>query len=154
MTIVEGLDLTYGEICHNWDQIEKSGYRFVIPKATEGRYIKDRQYSGDFRNAKNAGLLMSSYHYYRLEYTPRSQAEAFLSTIKSTPLDFAPSLDFHEATLIEKPRVAESLLSWLTLVEKSFGLRPLIRTSKYFWESFVGTAGWEKDYSLWSSTPL
>jgi len=145
---VEGVVISRLVLSTDWDQVAHSGLQFGVVKASEGKFIKDRLYYDHIRGARNAGLLVSAYHFYRLEYPPLVQAETFLSQIKTTPLDLPIFLEFQEATLLGTPKVEEDVHTWLLRVESSLGRRPMILTSKYFWETFVGSPSWSSEYLL------
>ena len=47
------------------------------------------------------------------------------------------------------PTMRDDLLRCLTILEKSSGCKPLIYTGTWFWNTYIHSVDWAKDYALW-----
>lgn len=85
---------TYGvDISSNNDMPSLDGLDFVWIKATEGATYADPPYGGRRTFAKQAGLVVGAYLFYRTESTPQSQVSQFFSYAAIQPGDLV-ALDF------------------------------------------------------------
>ena len=147
--MLSGIDVSHWEGTIDWKTVASSGYKFVYTKATESTTYTDDTLVPNVSGAASVGIPIGAYHFYRLAVDPKAQADFFLSKIKGLQLELPPSLDFEEQTNIAPATVAKSLKTWLDIVEAAVGRKPIIYTSAYFWNTFVGTPSWADDYGLW-----
>ena len=77
---IRGFDVSHhqGEI--NWKKISPVQYQFVYLKATEGGDFKDRNFQENWLKAREQGLHVGAYHFYRLCRDGKVQAENFIAT--------------------------------------------------------------------------
>ena len=146
-----GIDVSHWDGLIDWARVAAAGVKFSYAKASEGSGYTDDTLGANIRGAAASGVLTGAYHFYRLAASPESQAQRFLDSIKGLPWDLPPSLDFEEETAQSQAEVARVLKRWADLVETGCGRRPIIYSSAYFWNTFVGSASasWANDYGLW-----
>lgn len=178
---VYGLDLSHHQELFDWDNLavycdaegircnEKSPFMlpvfFAYVKATEGATWKDDMYNKHVENAKRHGLIVGSYHFFRMTNV-EAQVKNFLERAKYFEGDLPPALDVEgkpdEIEMYGSDKFQKEVLDWLELVEKKLHVRPVIYTrdnikmkyltdsrfNKYdFWMARYNNVG--PDYSDW-----
>jgi lysozyme len=147
--MLPGIDVSHWEGTIDWKTVAASGYKFAYTKATESTTYTDDTLVANANGAVAAGIPIGAYHFYRLAADPKAQADYFLSKIKNLKLDLPPSLDFEEQSSSAPSAVAKSLKIWLDTVEAGVGRKPIIYSSAYYWNTYVGSPSWAGDYGLW-----
>jgi lysozyme len=147
--MLPGIDVSHWEGTIDWKTVAASGYKFVYTKATESTTYTDDTLAFNVNGAASVGIPIGVFHFYRLAADPKAQADYFLSKIKNLKLDLPPSLDFEEQSSIAPATVAKSLKIWLDTVEAGIGRKPIIYSSAYYWNTYVGSPAWAGDYGLW-----
>ena len=128
-----GIDVSKYQGTINWSKVAKdSTIRFVYIKATEGTSIQDPMYRTNIKGAKKAGLLVGSYHLYSSKTTAYQQMDNIRKVIKKSEQDLAPVLDIegHHSGRLNMERVDKLL----ELMEKEYGVRPVIYTSEHVYK--------------------
>lgn len=147
--MIPGIDVSHWEGEIDWKLVLIAGYKFVYTKATESTTYTDDTLVPNVNGAGAVGIPIGAYHFYRLAADPKTQADYFLSKIKDLPLDLPPALDFEEQASIAPVTVAKNLKIWLDTVEAGVGRKPIIYSSAYYWNTYVGNPSWSSDYGLW-----
>lgn len=147
--MLPGLDVSYWEGKIDWRVVASAGYKFAYAKSTESTTYFDETFLTNINGAQAAGLPVGAYHFYRLSASAKDQAQFFLKKIKDIPLDLPIALDFEEQASQPPASVAASLKTWLDIVTDKTGRKPLIYTSSYYWNTYVGTPDWAPTYQLW-----
>ena len=132
---IHGIDISHyqGEIdwekLRNHGMIEKCPVRFVMIKATEGASKLDDKFNDNFYQAREYGFIRGAYHFWSVHSSGRAQAEYFMKQVKLEEGDLPPVLDVeHKAKSQTDEEFKESVLTWLRLVEKKYGVKPIIYT--------------------------
>nr|MDE7190383.1 hypothetical protein [Muribaculaceae bacterium] len=90
---VIGIDIS----AHNGDidfrKVAADGISFVIIKATEGGTFKDRKFIDNLRKAREAGLKVGAYHFFRFDTPGYMQGLNFLNSLQSRQLDLPLIID-------------------------------------------------------------
>ena len=150
--MIAGIDISHRNGLIDWDLLQNSDIHFVFIQATEAVDSIDHHYSANIQSAKKANLMTGSYHWLHPRLHVGQQAELFASTVK----DFKESLP--PVVCLEKHRSKEdemekNVRSFLLLVEKKLGVKPIIYTSEAYWQRFFSGATWGCDYLLWLDKP-
>lgn len=144
---VKGLDVSHfsGEV--DWAQIKSEGHQFAFVKATEGHDWVDPTFAGNMAKLKHVGITRGAYHFFVGHDDPEPQAQNFIENVKLAPGDLPPVVDIE--TLSNRPvdDLAARLKTWLTLVEQHYGVKPIIYTSRNFWNAQIKEPF--EDYPLW-----
>jgi len=168
---VHGLDFySYTEIVAaalkliDWQRVKTDprGWRFAYIKCGEGwwegydKFTFNRQY----RQAKDAGLLVGAYHYWHLEYDPIKQARYFYDRCKDLSLDLPPAIDIEDQDY-KRPvipvtnadyvsnyalmkKIVTHLHAYITEITRLFGRKPVIYTGAWWINWLIKTANWYK----------
>jgi len=132
---IHGIDISHyqGEI--DWEKLRNSGMiekcpiRFIMIKATEGSSRMDENFKSNFYNAREYGFIRGAYHFWSNKSTGRSQADYFIKNVKLEDGDLPPVLDVEHKSKTQTPEeFQESVLTWLRLVERHYGVKPIIYT--------------------------
>jgi GH25 family lysozyme M1 (1,4-beta-N-acetylmuramidase) len=80
-----GLDISHYQGTVNFTALKQDGNSFIIAKATEGQTGKDEQFENNAISAKNAGLAVHAYHFFRAanEADARIEANHFADVVRS-----------------------------------------------------------------------
>jgi lysozyme len=107
---------------------------FVYCKATEGNDHIDSQWENNRKTLLELGKANGAYHFLTNQSDPESQAKHFLTYWKKENNDLPPVLDV-EVEFPNDKALISSMKSWLSVVEKQTGMRPVIYTSLHFYET-------------------
>ena len=132
---IHGIDVSHyqGEI--NWEVLRNQGtiddcpIRFVMIKATEGTTKIDENFEDNFYQAREYGFTRGAYHFYSKRSTAANQARFFIQTVKLEKGDLPPVLDVEQKPEGQsKEDFKKSILEWLQIVEKHYGVKPILYT--------------------------
>lgn len=161
----QGIDVSKYQGKINWAKVAKNGKtKFVYIKATEGTSIKDPQYKSNLEGARKAGLKVGSYHLYSSKTSAYDQFANFKSVVPKKKQDLIPVLDIegHHSGRLYMARVDKLL----ELMEREYGVRPIIYTSEALYVRHFSGAKYKKykffianykrkpsvPYTLWQHT--
>lgn len=146
---VIGIDVS----AHNGDidfrKVAAEGIDFVIIKATEGGTFKDRKFIDNIRMAREAGLKVGAYHFFRFDTPGYMQGLNLLNSVRGRRLDLPLVIDLEEwANPNSQPTtmVLHRLSEMIDHLE-SHGYRVMIYTNKNGFARFV--KGRLEGYPLW-----
>lgn len=142
----QGIDVSKFQGTIDWRKVKASGkVKFVYIKATEGTSIQDPMYKRNIDSARAAGILVGSYHLYSKKTTAYQQFNNFKAVVRKDKQDLVPVLDIEER--YNKDLYMARVDKLLELMEKEYGVKPLIYTSeKVYWDHFSGKK--YKDYHI------
>lgn len=146
---VRGLDLSAHNGDVDFEAVRRAGYGFVMLKATEGQSFVDRRFDENYAAAREAGLLVGAYHFFRFDCDGRVQANHFLITIKDKEFDFPLTLDIEESgnpSGHENEEVVSTLKAAINHLELR-GHDVMLYTNKGGYRKFVSANF--PDYPLW-----
>ena len=151
---VFGIDVSRYQGNIEWSRVAdfKSGdftVEFVFIKATEGKSMCDPAFSDNWKGAKEAGIPRGAYHYFKPGIDAETQANHFCRTVRMEKGDLPPVLDIEEtARGVNRNALVKSLWTWLQIVERHYGVKPIVYTGAVFYESYLSGTSIEK-YPLW-----
>ena len=146
---VLGIDVSKHNGDIDFQKVAGSHVRFVMIKATEGSQLKDNRFATNYSNARQAGLTVGAYHYFRFDVDGTDQANHFVASLKDHKLDLPLVIDVEDwgnakgvATNIVISRL-DAMIARL----KELGLRVMIYTNqdgyrKYISKSFADELLW------------
>lgn len=145
--MMRGIDVSHfcGKV--DWQKVKDAGYRFAFAKATEGVDLKDPSFDLYWGKIKEMGLKRGAYHFYVTEDDPTDQANFFIQNVSLQTGDFLPTVDIEHIGHGTKPGLVERLKIFLGILENHFGVKPMVYTSRKFWNSHLNDHF--NQYPLW-----
>lgn len=130
----KGIDVSRFQDSINWTAVAKNkSIEFVYVKASEGASIADPMYKYNIRKARDAGLLVGSYHVYSSRTTAYQQFANFKKVVGKNKQDLVPVIDI-EAVHCHKLYM-KRVDKLLELMEKEYGVKPMIYTSEKLYKT-------------------
>lgn len=151
---VHGIDVSRHQQNIDWEAVSKMKHNdvsisFVYIKASEGKTISDNYFKQNWRAVKEHGMLRGAYHFYRPHLTAEVQANLFFSQLpKLEKGDLPPVLDIEIKGNTPVSTMRKGLKKWLVMVEKKYGVTPIIYTNYSFHKNYLNTPEFKK-YPLW-----
>lgn len=154
--LVHDISHWQGDLSNYWIPFINNGCKAVIAKATEG-YAYYSIFKDHIKQAREHGLLVGSYHYFRQQITstsgglincdPKKQAKNYYDWVSSMGmLDLPPALDIEKAN---NPYLSVSTLTTcLQEIERLFGRKPLIYSNPEVLNNVLKNPDWG-NYPLW-----
>ncbi len=150
---VRGVDISHYQSKIDWDVLRVSNVggeplRFVIVKATEGTSILDKTFYDNFHRARHHSLVRGAYHFFIPGTDAEKQADFFISKVNLEPGDLPPVLDVEKDGNLSVDELQEMVRKWLHVVEKHFGVKPIIYTNYAFKMKYLNTQEFNQ-YPFW-----
>ncbi len=146
---IRGIDVSShnGEI--DFPIVRDDGFEFVLIKATEGATFKDKRFINNFRRAREAGLKVGAYHFFRFDTPGYMQGLNFLNSVKSRQLDLPLVIDVEEWTNPNSQATALVLDRLGEMIDhlERHGYRVMLYTNKNGFARFI--QGRLEGYPLW-----
>lgn len=152
---VRGLDISHYQQEIDWDKVGAAtlgGRRvgFVFIKATEGADKFDDFFNSNFAQAKRHGIARGAYHFFSTKSSAKRQAEYFCRMVWLEEGDLPPVLDVEVD--VERSygpqKLRSEVLTWLRIVEKHYGVIPIIYASYAYKQKYLDGKEFEK-YPFW-----
>lgn len=137
----EGIDVSHYQGNIDWNTVVKNAnISYAYLKATEGATLVDDTYERNLREAKQAGLLVGSYHFYRPNTDWKAQFENLTQNVRPNDQDLVPIIDIEHIGNVSKKKFIEDLTAFIQEVQKYYGAKPLLYTFQNFYNKhLVGT---------------
>lgn len=151
---VFGIDVSRYQNKIDWDRVAdfKSGrftVEFVFMKATEGTALKDPNFTVNWIGARQNQIPRGAYHFFRAGLDAEKQANHFCRNVKMQVGDLPPVLDVEEIPSgMSKTQLVNAVKVWLQIVERNYGIKPIVYTGANFYEQYFRGTTIEK-YPLW-----
>lgn len=129
--------------------------RFVYIKSTEGSTMLNPYYRQDYAAARAHGFKVGSYHFFSTISPAALQAKHFLNHSSIKRGDFPPVLDVEPTSAQIKKMGGVGVLfarvrTWLRIVERNTGVRPVLYISQTFVNRYLGAApDLKHNYPIW-----
>lgn len=150
---LRGIDVSHHQGTIDWTRVQHTELggepiSFVFVKATEGDDLVDKNFRRNFYDAREVGLMRGAYHYFRPKVSAHAQADHFLRHVRLEPGDLPPVLDIEETGDLSPAALRDSALVWLRLMERHYGVKPILYTFYKFKTSYLNTPDFS-DYPYW-----
>jgi len=151
---VHGTDVSKYQTSIDWHKAKANGISFAFIKATEGGDRIDSYFDEHWAKTKAAGVPRSAYHFYYFCRPAAEQARWFIENVPNERSALPPVLDMEwnpdSPTCKLRPdpaTVRSEMRTFLSIVEKHYGKKPIIYTSVDFFDdnglsSFRGYPYW------------
>ncbi len=132
---IHGIDISHHQGDIDWQELRDKGtinklpIRFIMIKATEGATKIDENFKDNFYQSREYGFTRGAYHFYSVHSPAKAQAKFFIKTVKLENGDLPPVLDVeHKPKNQSDADFKASILQWLDIVERHYGVKPIIYT--------------------------
>ena len=111
--------------------------QYVYIKATEGGNLIDNTFRQNLMGARRAGLKVGVYHFYRPTATVESQFANLTSNVALRDMDLLPIIDVEIRGKMPLENFQRNLQKFVRLVERHYGVKPIIYTSRDFYNKYL-----------------
>ena len=152
---IQGFDVSHHQGDIQWAKISPQKYQFVYLKATEGGDFKDQKFQQYWLQAREHGLTVGAYHFYRLCRSGEIQAQNFIATVPNKTDALPPVIDLEYDAQCINTFTKEQLLKEIQLMHdrlyQHYGKQPIFYISKAFYNiilagQFSKTPLWVREY--------
>lgn len=142
-----GIDVSHYQGTINWQLVSiDQNVRYVYIKCTESSGLVDSHFIHNIRQARQFGLPVGVYHFFRPSASPAMQFTNFSQNIEGIPMDLIPIIDVETRGRGSLPLFQKKLKEFLHMVERLCGVRPIIYTGVNFYNKYL--AGQFLNYSF------
>jgi lysozyme len=151
---IHGLDVSNHQRVINWNllsqmKVDSVHIVFAFIKATEGKNHFDMMFDYNWENAKKYHIIRGAYHYYDPNINSTRQAKNFISTVSLENGDLPPVLDIEETGTLGTSNMLKGIMNWLIIVEKHYGIKPIIYTYIKFYDDYLSDNEDFNSYPVW-----
>ena len=149
---IHGIDVSRHQKRISWKDVEKMNvdgirFHFAFIKATEGVESVDEHFKKNWKNIRKTKLYAGAYHFFIATKSGKAQAVNFIKTVHLTAGDLPPVLDVEEHYGVKSIDIVKRVKDWLFLVERAYGVKPIIYTNVDFYKKYL--KGNFDEYPLW-----
>ena len=144
---LHGVDVSRHQRMIDWPSLRDAGVSFAFIKATEGLTLRDSFLEQNWRGAQETKITRGAYHFFLAEKDPAVQAVNFIVNVKLDPGDLPPVLDVEVTRGKTGEEIRAGMREWLTIVEKAYGVKPIIYSNPVFYNKYL--AGHFEEYKFW-----
>ena len=149
---IMGVDVSEYQDRIDMRKLSEENVSFVYIKATEGSSYQDARFQENWKNAHDCGLPAGAYHFFSFDSSGQTQAQNYIDTVGKLKGDLIPVVDFEyygdkEKNPPDKEKVLSELHTLLDILEKEYGVKPMIYTLKNIYSVYL--EGEVEDYPLW-----
>ena len=124
--VERGIDVSRYQKNIDWKKVAKDNVDFVYIKATEGASYVDPKFKVNIEGAQKNGLLVGSYHYFRMTSSPEKQFENFKKALKPYKMDLVPMIDVETSDGRSVKELQKNLDKFIALIKNEYGVSPMI----------------------------
>ena len=149
---IHGIDVSRYQERISWEEVsamQVDGIRihFAFIKATEGIRNVDPYFKRNWRKSREAGVIRGAYHYFIASKDGEAQAKQFIKTVSLMEGDLPPVIDVEDTFGKSRAELRKEVSEWLRVVERHYGIRPIIYTGADFYKQNL--QGHFDEYPLW-----
>ena len=150
---VRGIDFSHYQDRIDWERlrnakVQQVPLRFAFVKATEGLTMIDENFNENFYQAQRNDIIRGAYHFFVPDVDAREQAQFFLKQVHLEPGDLPPVLDVEKSGRLNDRELRKAVKVWLEIVEKHYGVKPIIYTGYSFKMKYLNDADFDQ-YPYW-----
>jgi lysozyme len=148
---VRGIDVSHHQGQIDWQAVRDSGIQFAYIKATEGQDFRDPQFSRNWRESENSGIVRGAYHFFTFGTPGRVQALNFIEAVPRDANALPPVVDFefdgNSQQRLPRAELLGSLKVFLDTVEDYYGQRPVLYVTTESFAEYLEGEAWA--YPIW-----
>lgn len=149
---VQGLDVSHHQGDIRWSEVPHNRFQFVYMKATEGGDFKDRKFTDNWRQARDAGFEAGAYHFFTLCRSGADQAENFMETVPVETDALAPVIDLEFVGNCkkrpDKNDFLKELQTYSSEIQTAYARQPVLYTTYEFFDLYLKNTEFA-GYPLW-----
>jgi lysozyme len=151
---IHGIDISHHQGNIDWTKVvhpdSNKKIDFIFIRATVGTR-KDRKFKKNWREAKKYKFSVGAYHFYWPNRNSTIQANNFMSYVELAEGDFPPVIDIEKLPTIQsKKNWRKGIKNWISIVEKKYGVKPIIYTGDSFYTHYLKPDSYFANYpNLW-----
>lgn len=136
----------------DWSGLAAADIQFAFIRAAYGDRL-DTRLSENYAGAKQAGLVVGLYHFYRQPLPAEAQRQAMLAAMDQVALgtgDLPPVIDVEDNPAFDgawknanNAAYVADLGSWVAAITEKVGQHPILYTRASFWAQIGNPAGFE-----------
>lgn len=148
-----GIDISSWQGTIDWDKVGASDVRFIIMRVAHGIEL-DTRYAEYSAGAEAQDIPWTGYMYVEPDGAKGSaveQADLFVDNAALVKGNILPVIDVEETGGLGRERLSDWVAQWLNRVRNRMGVKPIIYTSPYFWQTYLGDTRRfaRRGYELW-----
>ena len=141
----EGIDVSRYQGFIDWNRVGAEGnISYVYIKAT----LIDPTYATNLYGARQAGLSVGSYHFYRPNADLEGQLANMTSTIIKSQQDLVPLIDIETTGGLPRDEFVEGLQEFVERVTAYYGRHPLLYTYQNFYNRYLVGTFWGYNWMI------
>lgn len=149
---IYGMDVSKYQERINWKEVasmnvQNISIQFAFIKATEGKYLKDKRFHQNWKEAKANGIVRGAYHYYLPDGNPKQQAKNFNESVRLEPGDLPPVIDIETRGIGIHKIFIKNIKTFIDELSKNCNCKPIIYSYDAFYNDYL--QGQFNDYPLW-----
>ena len=146
--MIQGIDVSHWQGLIDWTKVDRD---FAYIKATESTNYKDDKFALNWQGARDNGIKVGAYHFWRFATDPVKQAEYFFDyvTQHGYPGDLPPALDLEDTYAPKSNATPAAFSKALVRIEELFGRKPIIYTAQWWWNPWTLSNKNFSNYDLW-----
>lgn len=150
---IHGIDVSHYQEEIDWKAVSEATVGenmiyFAFIRATMGEKRRDKRFEENFDEAKQKGIIRGAYHYFDPTESAEKQAKHFLSVVRLESGDLPPVLDYEVTKKLTAEEIRRGALTWLRIVEKKTGVKPILYTYLKFKQDYFNTKEFDA-YPFW-----
>ena len=137
---IHGLDMSHYQGDVWWETVAANSnhkLNYVYLKATEGSGRIDQRYLDNIEAAQRYGMNVGSYHFSRPSVSQIEQLRNFRTQCRPQDQDLIPMVDIETTGGLSTQALRDSLQTFLVLMTKEYGVRPLVYTYTNFYNRYL-----------------
>jgi len=146
----KGIDVSHAQGTINWQLIPNGQVHFVFIKATEATSFVDPLFHRNWQGAKDRGIAVGAYHFFRSNHSGKEQAEHFLQQVLTTgwtTMDLPLVVDIETSDGVTGEEMSSEVEAFLDTIFTQTQQKAMIYTNPAFWDSHIPTDF--ANYPLW-----
>lgn len=133
-----GIDVSHYQGNIDWREVSRNhDVHYVYIKATEGAELVDNMFKTNIRGARRAGLKAGVYHFYIPSVSPQAQFQNLRQNVTLKEMDLIPIIDIERRGRASLPTFQRDLKTFLQLVERHYGVKPVLYCSRDFYNKYL-----------------
>lgn len=133
----KGIDVSRYQKKIDWQRVKAAKVEFVYVKATEGATYTDPYFKQNIAGARNVGIPVGVYHFFRMTSNAQAQFNHFKKVVGNRKMDLIPMIDIEVNDGCSKSQIQKRLDALIALFKKEYGCLPMIYSSQEFYNKYL-----------------